>query len=76
MTLSISNLHRRAAKLGWSFHKSAWRLDAPYSRRGYRLVVGSLRAKSYEVLEGADFSLTLEDVARFIEQEEQKRSAS
>lgn len=68
--LSISNLRRRAAKLGWSFHKSTWRKDTIDNRGLYQLVNGGRTGGI--VLEGERYDATLEQIAYRIEMEEER----
>lgn len=72
MIHSLSNLRRRAAKLGWTFHKSTRRKGTCDNRGQYQIVHGSRNAG--HVIDGDCYDASLERVAQLIEREE-RRSA-
>ena len=69
-TPSVSNLRRRAARLGWSFHRSTWRKDTCDNKGGYQLVVGGGTAGT--VIDGDRYDADIERIASRIEQEERR----
>lgn len=66
MTLSVSNLKRRAKRVGVSFSRSNWRRDSIDNLGEYRVIDVARNC----VIDGARFNADLEDVARVIEREE------
>lgn len=69
-TILINNLRRRAAKLGWSFHKSNGRKDTIENRGQYQLVQGVRKAGTVVASDHND--APLDAVAHFIEREERR----
>jgi hypothetical protein len=67
-TPSVSKLRRRAAKLGWSFHRSTWRKDTCDNKGAYQLVAGGRTAGT--VIDGDRYDASLEQIADLIEREE------
>ena len=67
---SISNLRRRATKLGWSVHRSSWRKDTIDNRCSYQLVAGGRTAGT--VIDGASYDADLDQIVYRIEQEERR----
>lgn len=67
---SISNLRRRAEKLGWTFHRSTWRKDTIDNRGAYQLVAGGRTAGT--VIDGASYDADLDQIAYQIEKEERR----
>jgi hypothetical protein len=66
MTLSVSNLKRRAKRVGIRFCRSNWRRDSIDNLGGYQVMDVARNC----VVEGDRFNADLEDVARVIEREE------
>lgn len=66
MTPSISSLRRRAAKLGYHFRKSRWRMDSADNLGGYQVV----DVNRNSVVHGSHFDCSLDDVAAFLDREE------
>lgn len=70
-TPSISNLRRRAAKLGYRFTKSNWRKDSIDNHGGYMII----EIDRSICVDGARYECDLDYVAAFIEEREREEAA-